>query len=99
MLEALSIGANPAAIAIQQKRVEEERLGLLEREREARKEAETLNEVALTLAAELDVQRLVQKVTDAGTELTAAKFGAFFYNAVNEHGGSYVLYTLSGAPR
>jgi DNA-binding response OmpR family regulator len=51
-----------------------------ERERELRKEAELLNEVALNLAAELDLAKLLQSVTDAATSLTAAEFGAFFYN-------------------
>ncbi len=67
--------------------------------REKREEAEILNEVSRSLGGELDLQKLVQGVTDAGTKLTRAKFGAFFYNATNEQGESYLLYTLSGAPR
>ncbi|HEX7070215.1 MAG TPA: ATP-binding protein [Rhodothermales bacterium] len=51
------------------------------------------------LAGELDPDRLMQTVTDEATALTGAEFGAFFYNAVNEQGESYVLYTLSGASR
>jgi PAS domain S-box-containing protein len=62
-------------------------------------EAETLNEIAQTIAADLDLQSVVQKVTDAGTQLTGAQFGAFFYNVSNDSGESYQLYTLSGAPR
>jgi two-component sensor histidine kinase len=31
--------------------------------------------------------------------LTGARFGAFFYNVLNEKGESYMLYTLAGAPR
>jgi len=31
--------------------------------------------------------------------MTGAKFGAFFYNVLNESGESYLLYALSGAPR
>ncbi len=69
------------------------------RERELRNEAEALNEVALVLGAELDLPALVQKVTDIGTDLTHAAFGAFFYNTIDERGESYTLYTLSGAPR
>ncbi len=72
---------------------------LLARERETREEAETLNEVTRTLAGELDLQKLLQSVTDAGTKLTGAKFGAFFYNVTDDSGESYLLYTLSGAPR
>jgi PAS domain S-box-containing protein len=66
---------------------------------DARGEAEALYEVSRALAAELDLDKLVQKVTDAGTELTGAHFGAFFYNVDDGRGGSYLLYTLSGAPR
>src|ERR1700753_2199461 len=51
------------------------------------------------VAAELDVDRAVQVVTDAATELTGAAFGAFFYNVTNETGESYLLYTLSGVDR
>jgi len=60
---------------------------------------ETLNRVNAALSAELDSQKLIQAVTDAGTELSGAKFGAFFFNSVNEQGEAYLLYTLSGAPR
>ena len=76
-----------------------ERTQELARQSSAREEAEILLDVARTLGAEPNIEKLVQKVTDAGTALTRAQFGAFFYNAVNEHGESYVLYTLSGAPR
>ena len=31
--------------------------------------------------------------------MTGAKFGAFFYNVINEQGEAFLLYTLSGAPR
>lgn len=60
---------------------------------------EVLNAVGTTVAAELDLGRAVQVVTDAATELTGAAFGAFFYNVLDEKGGSYTLYTLSGAPK
>ncbi len=76
-----------------------ERKEAFAREREAREEAETLNEVAAAVAGELDLHKLVQIVTDAATKLTAAKFGSFFYNVLNDKGESYLLYTLSGAAR
>ncbi|MFN3648596.1 MAG: PAS domain S-box protein [Armatimonadota bacterium] len=60
---------------------------------------ETINRVGQSLSAELDLQKLVQLATDAGTQLTGAQFGAFFYNVVNESGESYTLYTISGVPR
>jgi PAS domain S-box-containing protein len=81
------------------KRAESEKSRLLALEAEARLEAETLNELARTLAGELDLNTLVQQVTDATTTLTGAEFGAFFYNVLSEAGESFTLYTLSGAPR
>jgi PAS domain S-box-containing protein len=60
---------------------------------------ETLNSIGQTISADLDMQGILQKVTDATTQLTGASFGAFFHNLVNEQGESYMLYTLSGAPR
>src|SRR6266508_1971974 len=64
-----------------------------------RGEAETLAEVALGLTAEFDLKKLVQKVTDAGTALAGAQFGAFFYNVEDDAGQGYSLYTLTGAAR
>jgi PAS domain S-box-containing protein len=60
---------------------------------------ELLNRVGTAVAAELDLDRAVQTVTDAATDLTGAAFGAFFYNVFNERGESYTLYTLSGVAR
>ncbi|MBV9931143.1 MAG: response regulator [Alphaproteobacteria bacterium] len=60
---------------------------------------ETLNRTGAALAAELDTERVVQTVTDAGVELTGAAFGAFFYNVIDEKGEALLLYTLSGANR
>ena len=60
---------------------------------------EILNRIGAAIAGELDLERVVQLVTDAGVELTGAHFGAFFYNVVNDSGESYTLYTLSGVDR
>ncbi|GLV20570.1 hypothetical protein TomMM35A_04300 [Sphingobium sp. TomMM35A] len=60
---------------------------------------QTLNRIANVISRDLDLDRIVQSVTDIGTELTGAKFGAFFYNVKDSAGESYQLYTLSGAPR
>jgi PAS domain S-box-containing protein len=65
---------------------------------EERRALEVLNRAGSALAAETDLHKLVQIVTDAGVELTGAEFGAFFYNVENEEGESYMLYTLSGVP-
>ena len=69
---------------------------------ELREEARALevpNRTGVAIGAELDLERLVQTVTDAGVELSGAQFGAFFYNVVRPDGEAYTLYTLSGAPR
>lgn len=58
-----------------------------------------LNQTGASIAAELDLDRVVQIVTDAGVALTGAQFGAFFYNVLDENGESYMLYALSGVER
>jgi PAS domain S-box-containing protein len=60
---------------------------------------EILHRTGVTLASQLDLERLVQTVTDASIQLTGAQFGAFFYNVESPTGDSFMLYTLSGAPR
>jgi PAS domain S-box-containing protein len=68
----------------------------LEEERET---LETINQVGQMLSAQLDLEKLVQALTDAATEITGARFGSFFYNIIDERGASYMLYSLSGVPR
>jgi PAS domain S-box-containing protein len=58
-----------------------------------------LHQTGSAVASTLDLPTVLQTVTDAATQLTGANFGAFFYNTVDDRGESYVLYTLSGAPR
>jgi PAS domain S-box-containing protein len=60
---------------------------------------EVLNETGKLLASQLDLQTLVQAVTDAGTKLSGAEFGAFFHNTTAENGDEFLLYTLSGVSR
>ncbi len=60
---------------------------------------ELLNQTGQTLSSDLELQSLVQSVTDAATKLSGAQFGAFFYNVVDPAGESFLLYALSGAPR
>ncbi len=58
-----------------------------------------LNRTGRAIASQLDLQELLQNVTDAATEISGAEFGAFFYNSIDENGEQFLLYTLSGAPR
>jgi PAS domain S-box-containing protein len=60
---------------------------------------ELLNRVGTAVAAEIDLEKAVQVVTDTATELSGAAFGSFFYNVLDDKGEPYTLYTLSGAPR
>lgn len=65
----------------------------------AERRFELVNKIGAAVAAERNIDRIVQQITDAGVELTSAEFGAFFYNKVDENGESLTLYTLSGVPR
>ncbi|WP_262269814.1 PAS domain S-box protein [Microvirga yunnanensis] len=76
-----------------------ERRAAREALQEETRSLEILNTALAAVASELDLDRLVQRVTDAGVELTGAQFGAFFYNVENAAGESYMLYTISGVPR
>ena len=78
--------------------IEEERRQSKEKEDEAQL-VETLHEIAGVLTSELNLERIVQTVTDLTTSMSGAEFGAFFYNVIDKAGEKYTLYTLSGAPR
>ena len=59
---------------------------------------EIINQLCQSISGELDLDKLLQKVTDSATQATMANFGAFFYNTINEQGEAYTLYNVSGAP-
>jgi PAS domain S-box-containing protein len=67
--------------------------------RETAATLEIINRMGRLLTAELDLETLVQAVTDAATTLTGAQFGAFFYNALDARGEYYTLYAIAGVPR
>ena len=58
-----------------------------------------LGDVARDVAGRLDLDAVVQRITDAATELTGAQFAAFFYNVIRADGEAYTLYAISGVPR
>lgn len=58
-----------------------------------------LNRTGQALGSTLELEALLQTITDAATELSGAQFGAFFYNVVEERGEGFRLVTLSGLPR
>src|SRR5262249_36977630 len=84
--------AELAAEIVDRKAIQEQ----LEEEREI---VETVSDAGRRLSAELHLDKLMQAFTDGATDLVGAQFGAFFHNVRDEGGGSYKLYTLSGAPR
>ena len=67
--------------------------------REETRALETLNHTGAMLAAELDLDAIVQRVVDACRELVGAQFGAFFYNVHSDADAGYSLYALSGVER
>ena len=67
--------------------------------RQRTRSLEIINRVGNELTGELELDKIVQMVTDAGREISGAAFGAFFYNVTNEAGESYSLYALSGVSR
>ncbi len=65
--------------------------------REETRILELLNKTGSVIASTLDLESLMQTVTDAATEITGARIGAFYYNRADRHGSSMSLYTLSGS--
>ena len=80
------IGASKIARDITQQRLNEERLQLI-------------NDLGRSISSHLDIDKILQVVTDATTKLCTAAFGAFFYNMIDAKGETYMLYALSGAPK
>ena len=67
--------------------------------REESRILELLNRTGAAIGSEVDLQAIVQRVTDAATQISGARFGAFFYKLQGKAGESYQLSALSGAPR
>lgn len=76
-----------------------EQIALEEKLRTHVKQLQIINSLAKSVSENLDTQAILQKVTDATTQLIHAEFGAFFYNVINQNGEAMMLYTLSGAPK
>jgi PAS domain S-box-containing protein len=87
------VGASKIARDITRRKLAEETL------RRQAERLEILNRVSRIISQDLDLDRIVQSVTDEATALSGAQFGAFFYNVVGAQGETYLLYALSGAPR
>lgn len=59
----------------------------------------TLHEIGRTFVSDLDLDRVVQTVTDSARRLTGATFAAFFYKVTDASEAAFTHYTLSGVPR
>jgi signal transduction histidine kinase/CheY-like chemotaxis protein len=90
---------NMQTILAARQRADQELLRTKETLEEETRSLELLNRTNVKLASNLDLESLVQAVTDAATQLSGARFGAFFYTAHDKDGDVFTLYTLSGAPR
>ena len=87
------IGASKVARDISDRRRAEAEL---ERQRAI---IDQLNEIGRALSAELDLEKLLQTVTDIARRLSGARFGAVYYNAPGDRQDRERLSTFSGAPR
>ena len=75
-----------------QKRIEEEL-------KEQKKSLETIIGINRAISSELNLENIVQYVTDAATKISGAEFGTFFYNTIGENEEELTLYTISGVPK
>jgi PAS domain S-box-containing protein len=60
---------------------------------------ETIQRIGSVVTAELDIDRLMQRVTDEATAFTGAEFGAFMYGVVGADGERRTMYALAGLPQ
>lgn len=60
---------------------------------------EILNSIGKDIAGNLDTGYILQKVTDAATQITTAAFGVFFYNSTGENGEASMLSATAGIPK
>lgn len=68
-------------------------------EREVEAEQQAIRSLADVLLREVDLEAIVQRVTDTATRLCGAQFGAFFYNVTDVAGERFTLYTISGVDK
>ena len=84
------VGASKIARDITESKLAQARL------REQAEIIEIINRTGQMLSAELNLQNVMQTVTDAATLLTGAKFGSFFYRVADPKGGVSLLHEHSG---
>ncbi|GAB5535928.1 MAG: hypothetical protein Rubg2KO_21770 [Rubricoccaceae bacterium] len=67
--------------------------------REQTRILQALNETNAVLASELDLERLVRRLADAGRDVVGAEIGAFFYNVEMRDGKAHSDWVVSGIDR
>lgn len=67
--------------------------------RQHAEQLEILYRVSGIISRDLDLERIVQAVTDEATAISGARYGAFFYNDGDGDSGGYRLFKLSGVSR
>jgi signal transduction histidine kinase/ActR/RegA family two-component response regulator len=90
---------NIQTILSARQRAEQELLRTKEALEDETRILELLNKTGAMLASKLELPELVQAVTDAGTQVSGARYGAFFYTVHRPGEESLLLYALTGAPR
>ena len=60
---------------------------------------ELVNRTGTALASRRDLHPLLQELTDAATSISGARYGAFFYQAIDDSGATVMRHTLSAGAR
>jgi GAF domain-containing protein len=98
-LEIVASVVRSAALVIERRQHEAALRQSRDRLSEETRALEILNATGSRVAAELELEALVQAVVEAGVELTGARFGSFFYNLLGDTGERLMRYALAGADR
>lgn len=99
LLNALSTIADALALGVARKTSDAARRKAESLLRAQAERLEILHELGKQLAAELDVEVLVQQVIDTATRLAGAQAGAFFYHVPGRGKETLTNYALSGVKR
>ncbi len=63
---------------------------------QAARRLQMLNSIGKAISEKLDVESILQRVTDATTQITGASLGAFFFNKTHTNGENFTLLTSTG---
>ena len=74
-----------------------DRVRVAEALREEVRITDILHSIGMAMSAELDLQKLAQRVIDASTSVTRAECGVLFYTAGDEGGAPVTMRSLSGS--